>query len=153
MVWPPDSPWSPWWRTKDDEIRKALKLAKVTKKDIVFDLGCGHGRVLIIAAREFGARGVGIEIDPLRFFISRLLVRYFDVSDQVKIIRGNFFEQDLSAATVVFLYLVPKALERLRPKLMRELKPGTRIITVKYEISFLKKVAEDKKNKLFLYKV
>lgn len=152
MIWPPDSPWAPWWRTKDHEIRQALKLAKVSKKDTIFDLGSGDGRVLIVAAKEFGAHGIGIEIDPLRFIISKLAVRISRISDKVKIIRGNFFKQDLSSATVVFAYLVPKALERLKPKLLKELRLGTKIITLKYEIS-LKKIDEDKKNKLFLYEL
>lgn len=152
MVWPPDSPWAPWWRTSDEKIRKALELAKVTKKDVVYDLGCGDGRVLIIAAREFGAKGVGIEIDPLRFFIAKILVKINKVGDKVKIIRGNFFEQDLSEASVVFFYLVPKALERLKPKFLKELRPGTRVVTIKYEINLLK-VREDRKNKIFLYKI
>lgn len=150
MVWPPDSPWAPWWRTDDNKIRESLKLAKVTKKDVVYDLGCGDGRVLIIAAREFGAKGVGIEIDPLRYLIATLMIRINKVNDRVVIKRKNFFEQDLSGATVVFLYLVPKALERLKPKLTKELRSGTRIITVKYEMN-LKRIGEDKKDKLFLY--
>ena len=134
MVWPPDSPWAPWWRTSDAKIRESLKLAKVKKGDIVYDLGSGDGRMLIIAAREFGARGLGIEIDPLRAFISKILVRFNRVSDRVEIVRRSFFDVDISDATVVFMYLVPKALERLKPKLLKELKPGTRIVTVTYPI-------------------
>lgn len=152
MVWPPDSPWSPWWRTKDHEIRKSLKLANVTKKDIVYDLGSGDGRVLIIAAKEFGAHGVGVEIDPLRAFVSRLLVRWFGVSDRVRIVRSNFFNENLSKATVIFLYLVPKTLARLKVKLLSELPKGARIVTIQYEID-LPRVAQDSKNKIFLYRV
>lgn len=150
MVWPPDSPWAPWWRTSDDKIRKALKLAKVSKKDIVYDLGCGDGRVLILAAKEFGAKGAGIEIDPLRFFLSTLALHSAQVSDRVIIKRKNFFDEDLSKATVVFVYLVPKALNRLLPKFKRELKKGTRLVSYRYEIPLpLKKF--DKEHKLRLY--
>ncbi len=152
MVWPPDSPWAPWWRTKNDIARKALKLAKVTKKDVVYDLGCGDAGVVIVATRDFGVKAVGIEIDPLRFLLAKLLVRKNGVSDRVAIIKDNFNKQNISSATVVFLYLVPRALERLKPKLLRELKKGTRIVTYKYQFS-LKKVREDKKNQLFLYKM
>lgn len=151
-VWPPDSPWAPWWTIKDKQIHAAFKLAKVTKEDIIFDLGCGNGRLLILSAREFGARGVGIEIDPLRFFIAKFLVKKNGVEGKITIIKDNFNKQDISSATVVFLYLVPKALERLKPKLLQELKSGTRIITYKYQFS-MKKVGEDKKNHLFLYKL
>lgn len=149
-VWPPDSPWAPWWTTRTREIREALKLAKVTKNDIVYDLGCGDGRVLLVAAKEFGAQGVGIEIDPLRYLIANFLVWINRVSDRVQIVRGNFFDEDLSKATVIFVYLVPKTLNRLLPKFKKELKPGTRIISYRYEVPLnLKKY--DEKNNLRLY--
>ncbi|MBI4079378.1 MAG: 50S ribosomal protein L11 methyltransferase [Candidatus Levybacteria bacterium] len=138
-IWPPDSPWSPWWTTKDHEIRQALKLAKVTKKDTVYELGCGNGRFLIIAAKEFGARGVGIEIDPLRFFIATLMIHINRVSDKVVIKRKNFFDENLSKATVVYVYLVPKALKRLAPKFKEELKKDTRIVSYRYETPLMLK--------------
>lgn len=150
MVWPPDSPWAPWWRTKDREVRKGLKLANVGKKDIVYDLGCGDGRVLILAAKEFGAKGVGIEIDPLRVFLSRFLIRYYGVADKVVIRKANFFNHDLSGATVVFVYLVPRALTQLMPKLLRELRKGARIVSVRYPMD-LPLVAKDTQHRLFLY--
>ena len=150
MIWPPDSPWAPWWRTSDAKIRECLKLAKVTKKDIVYDLGCGDARSLIIAAKEFGAKGVGIEIDYLRFFISSMLLRSSGVLDKVQIKRKNFFDVDISKASVVFVYLVPKALGRLLPKFKKELKKGTRIVSYRYEINLpLKKY--DKENSIRLY--
>lgn len=152
MLWPPDSPWAPWWRTSDAKIRESMKLAKVTKKDIVYDLGCGDGRTLIIAAKEFGAKGVGIEIDYLRFFISSMLLRSNRLSNKIKIKRKNFFDVDISDATVVFVYLVPKALNRLLPKFKKELKKGTRIVSYRYEINLaLKKY--DKENEIRLYAI
>lgn len=151
-VWPPDSPWAPWWRTKDREIREALKLAKVTKDDIVYDLGCGDGRVLILAAKEFGARGVGIEIDPLRFFIATLMIYIIKVSDKVIIKRKNFFEEDISQASVVFVYLVPKALNRLKQKFQKELKQNTRIVSYRYKMN-LPLVSKDERHKIYLYRV
>lgn len=156
MVWPPDSPWAPWWTTKDNVIRKSLKLAKVTKKDIVYDLGSGDGRVLILANKEFGARGVGIEIDPLRALLSTIIIRIIRVDHQVIVKRKNFFDEDISPATIVFLYLVPKALGRLKSKLLSELKPGTRIITIKYDFPEKKgliKIKEDKNYKSIVYRV
>ena len=151
-VWPPDSPWAPWWRTSDAKIRECFRLAKVTKKDIVYDLGCGDGRTLIIAAKEFGAKGVGIEIDPLRYLFSSMLLHSAGVQEKVKIKRKNFFDVDISDATVVFVYLVPKALNRLLPKFKKELKPGTRIVSYRYEMNLpLKKY--DKENDIKLYVV
>lgn len=154
MVWPPDSPWSPWWRTSDKAIRSAFKLAKVTSSDVVYDLGSGDGRTLIIAAKEFGARAVGIEIDPLRFFISKILVRFSGLSNKIIVRREDFLKSDFSDATVIFVYLVPKALERLKPKFLK-LKKGTRIVSIKYEADLPVIHSIDHKNnyKIRLYKI
>ncbi|MDO8657903.1 MAG: hypothetical protein Q7K55_04135 [Candidatus Levybacteria bacterium] len=134
MVWPPDSPWAPWWRTSKKTAKEMCKLANVTGEDIVYDLGSGDGTSLIVAAKEYGARGMGIEIDPLRSFISKVLIRYYGLSKKIKVYRKNFFDVNISDASIIFLYLVPKALNRLKPKLLKELKPGTKIITVTYPI-------------------
>lgn len=150
MVWPPDSPWSPWWRTSNSKAREILKLAKVTKNDIVYELGSGEGNVLMVAAKDFGARGVGVEIDPIRVFVSRLLIRLKGLSPKIKIVKGNLFDEDLSQATVVYTYLVPKALNKLIPKFKKELRPGTRIISLKYKMN-LELVS--RKDDLYLYKV
>ena len=115
-VWPPDSPWAPWWRTNKKTARAMCRLAEINKDDVVYDLGCGDGTVLVVAAKEFGAKGVGIEIDPLRFIISTLMIYIIKVGNKIKIKRKNFFDVDISDATVVFVYLVPRALNRLLPK-------------------------------------
>jgi protein-L-isoaspartate O-methyltransferase len=106
-----------------------LDVAGVKGSDIVYDLGSGDGRIVITAARKYGARGVGIEIDPA------LVKRATDnavkagVSDRVRFVTQNFFSSDISDATVVTLYLLQSVNERLRPKLVRELKPGTRVVS------------------------
>lgn len=152
MVWPPDSPWSPWWRTSPKIARIQCKLAKVKKGDVVYDLGSGEGTALMIAAKEFGATGVGVEIDPFRVFTSRLSILLQKLSDKLRIERKNFFEVDVSDATVVIMYLIPKTLARLRPKLLKELKPGTRIVTFVYRID-LPMVAKDEKNEVYVYEI
>lgn len=154
MIWPPDSPWAPWWRTSDKTIRKAFKLAGLKSSDTVYDLGSGDGRSLIIAAKEFNARSVGIEIDPLRFYLSKFLIKLSELEDKVTIRKQNFSESDISNATVIFVYLVPKALERLKPKLLKELKPGTRIVSIKYEIDLpvVKEIPYLGKYKIRLYR-
>lgn len=152
MFWPPDSPWAPWWRTNKKIARAMCNLAKVGKDDIVYDLGSGDGTALIVASKEFGARGVGIEIDPLRFFVSSILLHSNRLSHMVQIKRKNFFNEDLSKASVIFVYLVPKALERLKQKLLRELRPGTLVISYRYKIS-LPLLRYDKKNDIYLYKI
>lgn len=150
MFWPPDSPWAPWWRTKKQTARAICKLAKVGKEDVVYDLGCGTGTALIIAGKEFGAKGVGIEIDPLRFVVSTLMIRINRAANRITIKRKNFFDVDISNATVIFVYLVPKALRRLLPKFKRELRSGTRIVSYRYKIN-LPFEKYDKENEIRLY--
>ncbi len=152
MFWPPDSPWAPWWRTNKKVARAMCKLAKIGKKDIVYDLGCGDGTALEIAAGEFGAQGVGIEIDPLRYLISKIRFKINGLNKKIKIIKNNFHSVNLSDASIVFVYLVPKALARLKRKLLKELKPGTLLVSFRYKIN-LPLVAYDKINDIYLYEI
>jgi predicted RNA methylase len=153
MVWPPDSPWSPFWRTDSRRSRLICKFAKIRSKDIVYDLGSGDGRILMIAVNEFKAKkAVGVEIDPLRVIVSRLLILFNGQNKKIKIIRKNFFQAEISDATIVFMYLVPKALERLKSKLINELKPGSRVVTFVYKID-LPIIKQDLKNEIYLYEI
>ncbi len=127
------------------------KLAKITNKDIIYDLGSGDGQALMAAAR-LGAKGIGIEIDPIRVWISKLLFKLNGVDLKIKVVRKNFFDVDLSEATVIFAYLVPKTLARLKPKFLKELKPGTRIVTFVYKID-LPLIASDKKNEVYVFEI
>src|SRR3989344_9597472 len=113
MVWPPHSPWAPWWRTNRKRAREICRLAEITRSDLVYDLGCGDGAFIITAAKEFGAKPVGIEIEPTRFLISKIRIIFNGLSSKVIIKRGNFFKTDLSKATVVVVYLIPKTLNLL----------------------------------------
>ncbi|RLE54897.1 MAG: hypothetical protein DRJ40_09870 [Thermoprotei archaeon] len=111
-----------------------LQLAEVKPGEVVYDLGCGDGRVLIIAAREFGARAVGIEIRKDLYEQCIKKIKELGLEDRVKVIHGNFFEVDISEADVVFLYLLTSVNERLRPKLEKELKPGARVVSHDFEV-------------------
>jgi cyclopropane fatty-acyl-phospholipid synthase-like methyltransferase len=111
-----------------------LKLARVGPDDIVFDLGSGDGRVIILAAQKYGAHGVGIELDPPLVEISRRVAREGEVTDRATFIEGDLFMADISAATVVTLYLSPGVNARLEEKLKRELRPGTRIVSHQFGI-------------------
>jgi len=150
MIWPPDSPWAPWWRTSHKTARAICKLAKIKKGDLIYDLGSGDGTALITAAKEFGANGVGIEIDPLRYWISKILIKRNGLSKRIKVVRKNFFQENIKDANAVFVYLVPKALDKLLPKFRKELKKGTRIVSFVYEINLPLK-EYDKKNRIRLY--
>ena len=152
MVWPPDSPWSPWWRTNAKIAKLECDLAKITKDDVVYDLGCGDGTALITAAKQFGARGVGVEIDPFRYWFAKLRIRIQGLQDDIAIKRDNFFNIDTSEATVVIMYLIPKTLAKLKPKLLQELKPGTRIVTFVYKID-LPLIATDDKHEIYVFEI
>ncbi|CAN5149078.1 protein-lysine N-methyltransferase [soil metagenome] len=153
FVWPPDSPWSPWWKTSDDVSRAICTLAQVGKGDIVYELGSGNGTTLKIARKEFHAKKcVGVEIDPLRVWVSRLLLKYYNIT-QITILRNNFFQVDITEATVVYVYLVPKALKKLQKKFLSELKPGTRVASYIYKIPYLKQVDINKQHHIYLYTI
>jgi SAM-dependent methyltransferase len=115
-------------------VTAMLKLAEVTSKDIVYDLGCGDGRFVVTAARQFGARGVGIDIDPERISEARALIERTGAGDKVRVIQGDLFDTDISEATVVTLYLLTRLNLKLRPKLVKELKPGTRIVSHAFDM-------------------
>jgi SAM-dependent methyltransferase len=111
-----------------------LQLAHVTADDVVYDLGSGDGRILVLAAQKYGARGVGIEIDPQLVEIARQVAREGDVADRVSFIEGDLFTADISQATVVTLWLSPGVNMRLEAKLRGELRPGTRIVSRQFPI-------------------
>lgn len=121
-----DAPFVP---TREEVVEEMLRVAGTTADDIVYDLGCGDGRIPIMAAQKFGARGVGIDIDPDRIHESRENARAAKVTDRVKFIAEDLFLADISEATVVTLYLLPAVNRRLKPKLQKELKPGTRVVS------------------------
>ena len=110
-------------------VEAMLEAAAVSPKDVVYDLGSGDGRIVIMAAKKYGARGVGIEIDPSLVKKAAENAAAAGVSERVRFVAGNVFTADISEATVVTLYLLQSLNERLRPKLVRELKPGARVVS------------------------
>jgi SAM-dependent methyltransferase len=119
----------PYVPTPTEVVTAMLKLAGVKKDDVVYDLGSGDGRIVIAAARRHGARAVGIEIDPARIDEATDNARRAGVADRVRFVNQDLFKADIGEATVVTLYLLPRVNERLRPKLLAELKPGTRVVS------------------------
>jgi SAM-dependent methyltransferase len=124
----------PYIQTPDPIVMEMLKLASVGENDVVYDLGSGDGRIVVAAAKHFGARGVGIDIDPERVADGIAKARTHGVDGRVKFIQGDLFAADVGEATVVTLYLVPRINLKLRPKLLRELKPGTRIVSHNFDM-------------------
>jgi cyclopropane fatty-acyl-phospholipid synthase-like methyltransferase len=120
---------APYIPTPDDVVDRMLAFAKVTKDDVVFDLGCGDGRIPIAAARQYGARGVGLDIDPKLVELATSNAKAAGVDGLVQFHLQNVLEADVSSATVVTLYLLSSSNERLRPMLTRQLKPGARIVS------------------------
>lgn len=131
---PPRKPDVPFVISVDEVVDAMLKTAGVTDKDVVYDLGCGDGRIVITAARQYGARGVGIDINPQRIRESHRNAARAGVTQQVRFLTQDLFKTDLSPATVVALYLDPKVNLKLRPKLWRELKPGTRVVSNSFDM-------------------
>lgn len=115
--------------TPDDVVVRMLELANVGRGDVVYDLGCGDGRIVIEAARRFGARGVGIDIDPRRIAEAEVNARRAGVERLVTFRIQDALETDVSNASVVTLYLLSSLNVRLRPRLTRQLKPGARIVS------------------------
>ncbi|HLL77434.1 MAG TPA: class I SAM-dependent methyltransferase [Pyrinomonadaceae bacterium] len=125
----------PYVPTLPEIVDEMLRLANVGKEDVVYDLGCGDGRIVITAVKEFGAkRGVGIDIDPQRIEESNENARKAGVADRVRFVRQDLFEADIREATVVTLYLLPEVNLRLRPKLLNDLRPGTRVVSNAFDM-------------------
>lgn len=124
----------PYVSTPRPVVNKMLDMAGVGKGDVVYDLGCGDGRIVITAAAERGATGVGIDMDPRRIAEARGYARNAGVSDKVKFLVGDLFLADFADATVVTLYLLPEVNRRLRPQLWKQLKVGTRVVSHDFDM-------------------
>jgi SAM-dependent methyltransferase len=126
-----DVPYEP---SSEEVVGVMLEIAKVNKDDLVYDLGCGDGRIVIAAAQKAGARGIGVDLDPERIKESLENARKANVTDRVQFFQQNLFQTEIGNATVVMLYLWPEVNLKLRPKLFRELKPGTRVVSHSHDM-------------------
>jgi hypothetical protein len=131
-------------------VHKMLTMAQVGPGDLVYDLGWGAGGVIATAARRYGARAVGIEIDPLRYLWCQVLITVLGLRDRVRIVYGNFFTKDLSEADVVTCYLLQDTNNKLAGKLEQELRPGTRVVSNTFTFSELRQVRQDGDARLYL---
>lgn len=140
---------APWVPTSMSMVHKMLQLAEVGPEDTVYDLGCGDGRTVVAAARRYGARAVGVEIDPLRYLWCQMLISVLGLRDHVKIVYGNFFKQDLSGADVVTCYLLQNTNDKLREKLKRELRPGARVVSNTFTFPGMQPARKDEDARLY----
>jgi len=149
----------PFVPTPEVVVRRMLQLAGVKPGEVVYDLGSGDGRIVVIAAREFGARAYGIEIRRDLYEQSMARIKDLGLADRASIINASFFDVNLAEADVITMYLLTSVNERLRPKLERELRPATRVVSHDFEISGWRPIVveeiyeEWRTHKIFLDKV
>ena len=148
-TWPLGAGFQP---TPAKVVRQMLTMAETKPSDVVYDLGSGTGRILLTASKEFGARSVGIEIDPLRFLWTKLKIRALGLSHLSKVIYGNFYDKNLDEATIVTLFLSEGANEKLKDKL-EQLRPGTRIVSYSHRMANWKPVAVSHVSEIYLYTI
>ena len=143
----------PWVPTREKRIRKALQLAKLQPGEKLYDLGAGDGRVLIMAAKEFGAQAVGIEIGPVQCVVGWLRILFSGSRQKVQIRCANFYKSDVSDADVVFIYATSSQTSRLLPLLERQLRPGARVVSIAADFSVWQPNAVDREALIFMYEM
>lgn len=141
--------WSP---TSMKRVRRMLTAARLQPGETLVDLGAGDGRIIMTAAREFGARAIGVEIDPLRYALCRLRILAGGLSGKVEMVWANFFDLDLSGADVVTFFLSQAAADRLAEKLRKELKPGARVVSHQRPLPGWAPLEIDREHDLYVYR-
>jgi precorrin-6B methylase 2 len=139
--------------TKPERIRKALKLANLQPDEVLYDLGAGDGRVLLIAAREFGAKAVGIEVGPIQCALIWLRAVASGFGNKIQVRWANFYKADLGEADVIFVYATSKEVVKLAPHLERQLKTGGRVVSVSADFPEWEPSTFDEHELIFLYKM
>jgi cyclopropane fatty-acyl-phospholipid synthase-like methyltransferase len=125
---------APFVQTPLEVAKKMLDLSQIKPGEVLYDLGCGDGRLIILAAKDVGAKSTGIELREDLVERARTEIKRLNLEDKVKVIQGNFFDVNISDANVITLYLTSSANERLRPKLEAELKPGARVVSHDFKV-------------------
>ena len=140
-----------WQPTPMTKVRRMLRMADVGPNDVLYDLGSGDGRLVTTAVKEFGARAVGVEVDPILVWWARIKIRINGISDRARVIRGNLFKKNIGEATVVTLFLGQGVNDALRGKLKKELKPGTRVVSYIHTFEGLTPILADENSEIYLY--
>jgi hypothetical protein len=133
-------------------VEKMLIMAEIGPHDVLYDLGSGDGRIVAEAVKSYGARAVGIEADPIRVLWSRMYLFFNEIQGKSQIKWGNFFKEDVSEATVVTLFLGDKANQKLKVKLLKELKPGTPVVSYVWTFDDWKPIKVDQRDRIYLYR-
>jgi precorrin-6B methylase 2 len=144
---------APWARTSLDRVDRMLRLANVQPGETVVDLGAGDGRIVIRAARRFGARAIGVEVDPLRWLLVNVAIRALGLRRQARVVRGNMFSYDLGEADVVTLYLLQGTNRQLKPRLAEGLHSGARVVSHAFPLDGWTPLAVDRQQRLYLYEM
>src|SRR5512138_630866 len=139
--------------TKPERIRKALKLANLQPDEVLYDLGAGDGRVLLIAARDFGARAVGVEVGPIQCAWIWLRAVASGLGDRIQVRWGNFYKADLHEADVVFLYATSKEVAKLAPHLEQQMKKGARLVSISADFPDWEPSTFDDRDLIFVYEM
>jgi hypothetical protein len=139
--------------TNPDRIRKALKLVNLQPDEILYDLGAGDGRVLLIAAREFGAKATGLEVGPVQSVLIWLRIVSNGLADRIKIRWGDFFKADLKDADVVYVYATSQEVLKLAPFLQRQMKTGSRVVSISADFSEWEPSTFDERDLIFVYEM
>ena len=145
----------PYVPTPPEIVKGMLKLAGVKKGDFVIDLGCGDGRIVVAAASDFGARGMGYDLNPQRIKEANENAQKAGVQGRVRFVEKNLFEADIHEATVLTLYLLPSVNEKLKPRILAELRPGTRVVSHSFDMGDWKaeKQTEINGHKIYLWTI
>ena len=137
--------------TSPDRIRRALKLAGLQSDEILYDLGAGDGRVLIIAAKEFGAQAIGLEVGPIQIAVSWLRILLNGIRHKARVEAGNYYKADLSQADVVYVYATLREVRKLAPLLRDQMKPGSRLISISADFPEWEPTIFDEQDLIFIY--
>jgi len=143
----------PWVPTAQDRARRALEMVQLQPDELLYDLGAGDGRIILMAAEEFGARAIGIEVSLLQYLFTRLRIFFSGIKPKVSVRLENFYRTDLSDADVVFAYLTPDQTIRFQDDLARQLKPGARVVAVAFDFPDWKPIEFDEPYLLFAYEM
>ncbi len=144
---------APWVRTPEKTVRQMLRLANLQPGQRLVDLGAGDGRVVIVAAQHFGAAAEGVEIDPLRCWLANVQIRGLGLAGRARVTWGNLFAYDLHAADVVTLYLLQGTNQRVKARLLEQLRPGARVVSRTFSLEGWTPSVIDEKEALFVYEI